>query len=500
MLTKPLWSLNAPVSNFPVLGEDIEVDTAIIGGGITGISICHQLAATGQSVAVIEERKVGGGSSGHSTGNLYVTIDKILSTLRDKYDIEVVKEVIAARQSALDLIIDCIDKYAIDCKLERCPWYLYSVDEKDSKKIEEELQAAQEAGLPMKEAEDHEIPFGITSAIKLENQAQFHPLRYVQGLAKAIDSACCQIFENTRVTDVDQKDGKYIVKTTGGTVTARNVVHATHTPKGVMTYHTILGPYREYGIACKLKNRIDQKGIFWGYHGGEKFSTRFYEEEGDQYLIVIGKPHKVGQAESNVKHINELEIFAHEHFRVEKVEYRWGGQHYRPADMLPYIGRKDGNEFIATGFSLDGLVYGTLAGMMIRDQILGVENKFTALFDPKRHQPIKSAKEFIKENVNVAAQFIKNIPGMADDVDFADIRMGEGRVVDKDGHKLAVFRNKENQLEIRSAICTHLGCVVSFNNAEESWDCPCHGSRFKTDGSVLEGPAYDPLPRVESKD
>ena len=212
-------------------------------------------------------------------------------------------------------------------------------------------------------------------------------------------------------------------------------------------------------------------------------------------MIVVGKPHKVGQAESNVDQVHALELFAKKHFSVEEVVYRWGGQHYRPADFLPYIGELNENEYVATGFSTDGLVYGTLAAMMIADQIGECENEYLELYDPKRHQPLKSAKEFAKENLDVAKQLLDLIPSFKDG-DYQHILPGEGDVIEKDGHKLAVYKREDGEIVVLSAQCTHLHCIVNWNNAEKSWDCPCHGSRFKTDGSVLEGPALKPLPNT----
>ncbi len=495
MFTQSLWNKFADIYDHPILDKDISVDAAIIGGGVTGISTALQLSEKGYKVAVIEALKVGGGTSSHSTGNLYFTIDRNLDELKSKYDIETVKSIIAARSAALNRMEENIKKYNLDCDFIRTPWYLYAAMEQNNEKIKKELKVGHDADISITEVAPEEIPLPSTKAVKVLGQAQINPMRYVQELAKAVASDTLHIYECTRVTGIEETDDLYKVKTTGGTVTAKHVIHATHTPKGVKFVQTLLGPYREYGIACKVKNDFPE-GIFWGYfENEEKISVRKYAHKGENYLIVVGKPHKVGQAENNLSKIKELEAFAQKYFKVEEVTHRWGGQHYRPADLLPYIGReaKNKEEYIATGYSTDGLVYGTLAGMIISDLIAGEENELAELLAPTRHQPLKAAKNFIKENLNVAKQYLKNIPGNAEEKDFQDIAPEEGKIVEKDGKNIAASKDKNGKLHMRSAVCTHLGCIVNWNNAEKTWDCPCHATRFKPDGTVLEGPAYEPL-------
>src|SRR5690606_13260460 len=198
--------------------------------------------------------------------------------------------------------------------------------------------------------------------------------------------------------------------------------------------------------------------------------TTLFRSNGENFLLCIGKPHKVGQVEDNEQHINDLVAILQTRFEILEVTHRWGGQHYKPADHLPYIGRKnDGSkQFVATGFATDGLVYGTLSAILISDEIVGKENEFTELFKASRHQPVKAAGEFIKENVDVAAEFFKGWLS-PDNKELRDIAPGEARVINKDGHKAAVYRNKEGKLSITSAVCTHLGCIVHWNNAEETW-------------------------------
>jgi glycine/D-amino acid oxidase-like deaminating enzyme/nitrite reductase/ring-hydroxylating ferredoxin subunit len=504
MFTKSIWNEYSGETDYAPLQQDITVDTAIIGGGITGAIAARLLARGGRKVALLEARKLGGGTTGHSTGNLYVGVDHTLSVLRSKYGVETLREVLAARNHAAQLIAHSVSEYGLDCDFTRCNWYFYSGDPQVDADVDRELETAREAGLVMEPADPAELPFACSRAIRLRDQAQFNPRLYVQGLARAINADGCRIYENTPVESItEQRNGICRVKTAGGTVHAEHVIHATHTPKGIMLVQTMLGPYREYGIACRLRSGLPGPGIFWGYpRMGEKYSTRRYTRGDEHYLIVVGRPHKVGQLKGNVECLHRLEQFAAEHFPVVEVTHRWGGQHYRPADLLPYIGRtdEDSNILIATGFATDGLVYGALAAGMLADLILGRSNPWAELFDPSRKQPLKAAKNFIKENSNVFVQYLKDIPGLAEAKEFSEVAPGEGRIVEKNMQKLAVYRGHDNRLLVRSAICTHLACIVNWNGAEQTWDCPCHGSRFKPDGSILEGPALQPLYEIELKE
>lgn len=502
MFTQSIWKDTAPIYNFETLYNDISADVAIIGGGVTGISTARLLASKGLKTVVIESLKVGGGTSGHSTGNLYVTIDKNLGVLHDRYDRDTLIKVVESRSQALNRIESWVKELLLDCDFKRQNWNLYSATNESDDKIAQELEHARQAGLGMKEADPALFPLKISRGITLADQAQLNPMRYVQELAKAPGENMA-IYECTRVNEIEESDEGVILKTTGGNVHADYAVMATHVPKGFDLLQTLLGPYREYGIACRADNIDFPEGIFWGYHQeGKKISSRLYERDGKRYILFIGEPHKVGQSKDNRQHLQVLTDFAREHYGLTEVVYRWGGQHYRPADLLPYIGRRSqhGRTFVATGFSTDGLVYGTLAAMMIADEITGTPNPYTELYNPRRFTPVKSAKNFISENVNVAATFLKDLPGGADKDAFSDIKAGEGAVVNYEGQKIAAFRSTENELHLNSAVCPHLKCIVNWNNAEKTWDCPCHGSRFSKDGLVLEGPAWGNLSRINFSD
>lgn len=497
MFTQSIWNAYGVTQDFFEQKKDIEVEVAIVGGGITGITTAMLLKEQGLEVAVFEAREVGKGTSSHSTGNLYAIIDELLSPIKTKYDIDKVRKVVEARKSAAGLIEQTIVKYNIDCDYKKQPLYLFSTDE--TKDILQEREIAKEVGLAISDL-PRDFPVEYKEGFSIQDQAQFNPLMYVQGLAGEIEGGNCNIYENTRVKDIESRGDHYLLHTTRALVKAKYVVQATHTPKGVeLQYHTVLGPYREYGIAAKLEDGKYPEGIFWGYFNGDKFSFRSYIRNGESFLLCIGRPHKVGQATNNQNHIRELIAFAEERFPVKEIVYKWGGQNYKPADLLPYIGRKTSgsNELIATGFSTDGLVYGTLSAIINADIITGKENRWEELFKASRHNPGKSAAKFAMENIDVASQMLKDWLFKGEDAELSSINPGESRIIVRDKEKIAVHRTIGGELKAFSAVCTHMGCVVDWNNAEKSWDCPCHGTRFDVDGEVLEGPAYDPLPRIK---
>ena len=489
-----MWSATTAFKTYPQLSGDIEVDVAIVGGGITGISTAYLLAKAGKRVAVLEALKVGSGTTGSSTGNLYAPVDERLHTVLSKHGEETMRAVASSRSAAIDFVEQRVQEHNIDCDFRRVPWYLFTTPETNSisKQVKQEVEAAQKAGLPVSDQAPEDFPFQVDAIANIANQAQYNPLKFVQGLAAAIAGNNCQIYEGTKVTNVE--DGEpCIVHTQLGRVTARQVVMATHSPKGVYAAHTAMEPYREYALAVRLKgDRVPAGGVYWHLQPGQHHSVRSYSNEQGNFLLVLGEKHKVGDQEHNEENLLKLEEYLTKHFEVDHIVYKWGAQNYKPADALPFIGTSpmQNNIYIATGFSADGLVWGTLSGMIISDAILGNDNPWARHFDPKRFTPVASAPKFIKENVEVAVHLIKDYLFYGNAEQLKEIRAGEGKTLEIDNEKVAAYRDETGNLHVVSSICTHMGCIVHFNNAEKSWDCPCHGSRFSVEGEVLEGPAY----------
>jgi glycine/D-amino acid oxidase-like deaminating enzyme/nitrite reductase/ring-hydroxylating ferredoxin subunit len=488
---QPIWRAKTHErASFQPLQTHLETDVAIVGGGITGLTTALRLADEGLRVAVLEAHEIGSGTSGYSTGNLYGTVDQHLAPLRDKWDEGVVRSVVEGRMQAIALVEETVMRLGIDCQFERRPWYLCAEGKAEAEWLELELAAAKAAGLEATLVESAPLPFPVRRALRLDKQAQFNPYAYLQGVARAACAGDCDIYEQTKVVDIDPEAG--VTETERAKVRATHIVLATHTPKGLNLIQTELGPYREYGIAARLKAGNYPDGAFWLL--GQSRSIRSYRYEGQDYLLLVGEKHKTGHHHDAPHYYQVLEAYLRERFDVAAVDYRWSAQQYRPADALPYIGRSGHeNVYMGTGYAADGLVYGSLAGMIISDLILGRDNRWSELFDPHRFTPLKSAKRLVKENFHVASHLLKDYVGGAEADTVEEVPRGEGRIVALDGEKLAVYRSPDNKLSVLSPVCPHMKCMVHFNAAETSWDCPCHGSRFRTDGSVIEGPAYQGL-------
>jgi glycine/D-amino acid oxidase-like deaminating enzyme/nitrite reductase/ring-hydroxylating ferredoxin subunit len=493
MKKQSIWKASGEPLHLPSLSEHTTADTVIVGGGITGILTACLLAREGRDVAVLEAHRIGESTTGNSTGNLYAMVDERFYKL-DKED---AKGVAQSRTEAMTLIESLIREHSLNCDFRRLPWHLFSEKDEKDPELEKEKEALREAGLKVHSERDI-IPFDVKAAIVVENQAQFNPLLFVQQLAGKIQGKGCRIYEHSQVLKIE--DGKTCtVHTDKGSIQARNVVLATHTPKGLLMVQTLLGPYREYGIAAKLKGSYPREGIYWSTDQPQ-YSIRTYSRDGEKYLIVIGENHKTGQEENTESCYSKVEEYARQHFEVESIGYRWSAQGYNPADGRPYIGpcSLGDNVYIATGYAANGLTYSAVAARLITDRITGRENPWKDLYDSRRFTPLASAKDFIKENLNVAAEYLKNLPFRADAAHFSEVKPGEGKTMEIDGEKYAVYRSPRNKLHVVSAVCPHLKCIVTWNGAETTWDCPCHGSRFTAEGMVLEGPALHNLqPRKE---
>lgn len=497
--TQAIWSAHSDPKKFPQLSSDLTVDVAIVGGGITGITAATLLAKAGKRVAVLEALEVGKGTTGSSTGNLYSPVGTGLNQIASKHNEKTLKEVVASRTSAIETIEHWIKALNIDCEYENVPWHLFTTteDQTQDKWIQKELDTAQEAGLIVQNTPTPGFPLSnVSKIVTVAGQAQFNPLKYVQGLAAGLPTENCQVFENTKVINVEDGD-PCTVHTSQGTVKAKQVIMATHSPKGVYAVHTAMEPYREFALAVRLKGNLPPPGIYWHMVSSDMYSIRPYSNESGNYLIVLGQSIKVGNKRNTAENFEAVSHYLKSHFDVDKIEYSWAAQNYKPADHLPYIGTSpmEKNIFIATGFAADGLVYGTLAAMIISAEILGEDNKWSELYDPKRFTPLASAPQFIKENVDVVKHLLKDYLSYGEVDSIKEIKPGEGKTIKLDGEHIAAYRDDQGQLHLVSAICTHMGCVVHWNNGERTWDCPCHGSRFSVKGEVLEGPAYGNLPK-----
>jgi glycine/D-amino acid oxidase-like deaminating enzyme/nitrite reductase/ring-hydroxylating ferredoxin subunit len=492
MGTLSVWRATAQPTRWSTLAGDISADVTVVGAGITGVTTALRLAQAGQSVVLIEAHEVGGGDTGGSTGNLYQTVSGGLDALKKKWGTDVLRSVVDSRAEAIAHIEQQALQAGVDCAFRRCPMFIYAGSEDGQAEVQAEWDAASDAGLPASLVD--ELPDGPPrrhgKVLMLERQAQFHPLAYVQALAAQAATAGCRVFEQSAAIEVDA--GKHTVRTAAGTVRSRAIVLATHSPSGFHLMQAGMVPHREYGLAAPLQGGFPD-GIFWA-RGAERLSVRVLDTPSGSFLLCVGQDHKTGQHDAPAA-LATLESAARRRLPMADIAFRWSAQNFQSPDGLPYIGQDASGAYVATGFATDGLVYGTLAGLVIADQILGRDNRWSDLYKATRFTPLKSARVFGEETASVVKVVVQDYLTHRQHEQLATLGSGDAAIVALEGERVAAYRDPSGQLYAVSPVCTHLKCQVHWNPVETSWDCPCHGSRFAPDGRVLEGPAIEPLQR-----
>ncbi|MBZ4376551.1 FAD-dependent oxidoreductase [Corallococcus sp. AS-1-6] len=490
---KSLWTVTTLPRDFPSLRGDLDVDVAIIGGGVAGLTTAWLLKRAGKKVAVLEMHRVLSGQTGQTTAHLTELLDTPYTTLLKDFGEKGAHLAASSSRAAIEQIASLVETLGIDCGFTRAPGYRYAETDAELRELLQEVSAARQAGLLATFTKEVPLPFPVKGALRVEDQALFHPREYLLALADRIPGDGCHLFENTKVVDIHDGAPCRVV-TEDGTVTARAVVEATTTPLNRVAMHTKLYPYRTYAVAAPLDAPLEP-GQYYDSRDPYHY-IRTQRVDGVSYVIVGGEDHKVGSEEDTASCFAALEAYTRDRFPVKRITHRWSGQVIEPADGLPYIGRNVGSRhvYVATGFSGTGMTFGTLAGMVLSDLILGNENPYAALYDAGRVKPKAGAKDFIQENAEVAFRFVADRLSKPDGRHLSDVAPGEGKILEVDGRKVAVYREEDGTPHAVSPVCTHLGCHVHWNNAERSWDCPCHGGRFSPTGRVLNGPAVKDLP------
>jgi glycine/D-amino acid oxidase-like deaminating enzyme/nitrite reductase/ring-hydroxylating ferredoxin subunit len=490
-----LWWDTVEMPEYPALDGDARVDVAIVGAGITGLTAARLLIRAGMRVAVLEQGRVGSGTTGGTTAHVTQVPDLRYRDLRSKFGREDLRTVVDSSRAALELIASLVEEDSIGCDFVRIPAYLYTEDRDEVSRLEEEVEAAREAGMPASLVHELPLPFPVAAAVRYEDQARFHPLSYLAALARTVHANGGRIYEGTRVVGVESGE-PCRVETERGTVTADTVLFATHTPAGFSLLHAELEPLRSYVLGVRLRGGASPPdGLFFDTADPYNYTRR----QGD-LLIVGGKDHKTGEGDPEESY-RALEEYVRQRWDVESVDYRWSAQFYDPPDGLPMIGRAvtSGHVYLATGYSGTGMVFGTLGGMLLSDFALGRENPWAEVYRPSRIKPLAAGPQVAKLNLEVAATFVRDRVTIPKVHDFSEVPVGEGKVVEIEGEKAAVYRDESGAVHAVSPVCTHAGCIVHWNPAEKSWDCPCHGSRFEIDGGILEGPAVKELAPVTVK-
>jgi len=498
--TTPYWSTSASFPQFARVDEDIETDVLVVGAGITGLTAAHGLAKAGTRVVVVDRGRCASTDTGHTSAHLTMVTDRRLSDLVKRFGRTHAQAVWDAGLAAIAHIDDTIRENSIDAGFEWVDGYLHAPIDGASVKdgLEEEARLAADLGFDAEYVESS--PLIERPGVRFANQARLHPRKYLAGLAKAIVGLGGQIHEHAEAGEFS--DGPRAV-VNGHTVTCEDIVIATHNPlvglegmTAATLFQTKLALYTSYVVAGRVEKGRIADALWWDtsspYHYLRVEPHRDYD-----VVIYGGNDHKTGQEENTIACYRQLE----EHLRgiLPGIEltHRWSGQVIETPDGLPYIGRNVDHQYSATGYAGNGLTFGTLAGMMIADAILERPNPWTDLFDPARKALTRGLWDYVKENVDYPYYMMRDRFAGADGRSLREVRRGQGRVLERNGAKVAAYRDPAGAVTMRSAICTHMGCTVAWNTAERTWDCPCHGSRFKPNGDVISGPAGAPLDEVD---
>lgn len=497
---KPIsfWIDSTPKTSYPSLENSISVDVAIVGAGIVGLTAATLLKRAGKTVAVIESREIVTGVTGHTTAKITSLHQLIYADLIKQIGEPKARLYAESNQAAIEYVAQLVEQEQIDCDFSRKSAYTFAEPDDELDKIKDEVEAALKLGLPATFVQETSLPFAITGAIKFDNQAQFHVRKYLLHLAKNIPGNGSHLFENTMVEKVEEKDNLCQVFTNQAIINAQDVIVATHLPilnQGLFFAKTY--PERSYIVGAMIDPAKAPEGMYIG-SGKQSHSIRTTPYEGGLLLLVGGEGHKVGTITDTEELYQNLETYARDRFGIESFAYRWSNQDMVSFDKLPFIGKLtpfNNHIYVATGFSLWGMSKGTMSAMLLSDLILGKNNPYAELYDATRATPFLDPK-LIKSNIEVASRWVGDRFKGLQSSSFAEVTKGEGKLLTIDDDKVAAYRDDEGTVHAVSAVCTHLACIVSWNNAEKSWDCACHGARFSCDGKVIQGPAVKDLEKI----
>lgn len=500
--TKSVW-LPSPIQRFPKVGRSANYDVAIVGGGITGLTAAWMLAKQGKSVCVVERDRLGLAETAHTTAHLTCVTDLRLGKMAKTFGESTAQAVWQAGAMAVDTINRLVEELQIECEFRRVPGYLQAAWDgrrDESKTLAAEADLARKLGFEAQFVE--RTPLADKPGIRFANQAIFHPLKYLAGVAARLaDNDSCDLFERSEVSEVSADPltlhvGRHRVQ-------ADYVIIATHVPIVGVTplakatlLQTKLYPYSTYAVSARVPKGSVPAVSLWDT------SDPYYYlriEEGDRHDVAIlgGEDHKTGQASDTKERFDRLSSRLEKIIPRAVIDRRWSGQVIETNDGLPYMGETTAGQFVATGFSGNGMTFGTVAGIMAASAALGSPHPWQPIFDVGRKKLRGGTWDFVKENVDYPFYLVKD--RLSPHARTArDVKRGEGAVLRLNGEAVACSRDAEGKLKKVSAVCTHMGCLVRWNKAEQTWDCPCHGSRFATDGKVIGGPAETPLPKPKS--
>ncbi|MFC3354933.1 FAD-dependent oxidoreductase [Sphingobacterium zeae] len=478
---------------------DLAFDTIIVGAGITGVTLAKELQDRGIKCLLLDKENPGFGTTGGTTAHINNFYDASYNEIIDNFGETAAQQLLLSTFDTVDYIRNNIIRNRIGCDFSVCDFFLFSAEKEQNEQLDQIYAAHQQIGL--KTSRVNSIPFNVPfkKAIRIEGQAQFHPIKYIDGLLSAYINGGGALLTNQIIEDYDNDENKISIKTKDKRIfIAKNLVWATHTPPGKNRFNFLLSPYRSYVLVLKLSEGSSEAGqaadLYDPYH-----YFRYHHAEDGQYLIVGGFDHKTGDEKDTERHFDDLKQWADEHFDYDELVAQWSSQYYVSADGLPYIGRMpdERNVYIATGYGGNGMTFGSMASLIIPDLIENKETPLSKLLSPARVKPIASAKSVVSEGGNVVKHFIMDKLSTETIKELDDISKDEGKVVRFEDKTLAAYRDREGTLFCLNSVCPHMGCTVAWNPSELTWDCPCHGSRFDVNGNMLNGPATKGLSKID---
>jgi glycine/D-amino acid oxidase-like deaminating enzyme/nitrite reductase/ring-hydroxylating ferredoxin subunit len=499
-----LWqsTLSSPFNPAAVASSNLS-DVIIAGAGITGITLGLLLQKAGRNVSILEAQSIGFGTTGGTTAHLNTLLDTPYPTIIKNFGSENAKKVVALTRAAIALVKENVTQYSIDCGFEDQFAYLFAQTEGQQQELDDIYQACKQLGMTANYTSSIPVNIPFNKAICVEEQAKFHPLRYVHALAGQFVSEGGTIVENCRVIACHKEGGEGVVtvETSTGNLQTHAMVFATHIPTGINLLHLRCSPFRSYAMAVELESNSYPNNLIYDMYDPYHY-YRTQTIDGVNYLIVGGEDHRTGDESNTNGCFLKLESHIRSHFDVKTIHNRWSSQYFEPADGLPYIGHLPGNPenvFVATGYGGNGITYSHVAALVLKSLILKEESEYTSLFAPGRVKPVAGFTEFVKHNTEVVKQFVGRWLGQEDLPEIADLSPGDAKVVKYEKTSIALYKDEQHTLHAVNPACTHMKCSVNWNAAEKSWDCPCHGARYDYEGRVITGPASKDLEPVEIK-
>jgi glycine/D-amino acid oxidase-like deaminating enzyme/nitrite reductase/ring-hydroxylating ferredoxin subunit len=490
------WIDSTPPTSYPRLAEDTEADVAVIGGGIAGVCTAWEVASTGRSVVLLEADRIVTGVTGYTTAKLSALHTLAYARIARAFGKDGAGLYAQSQQSAVERAAALIDELGIDCDLERVPGFTYAESEAEVQHVRDEADAAREAGLPASFVTETGLPFPVAGAVRVEEQAQFHPRKYLLALAEDLSHRGGRIFERTRAVGLDEGQPCRVTTEQGRIAVARDVVVATHYPVfDRALLFARLSPRRELVVAGPIGPERDPGGIYITPEENTRSVRTAPYRDGQRLLIVTGEHFTPGTTDVTER-FERLLVWARNRFPEVEIAYRWATQDNTTTDGVPFVGPfhpATRHVHVVTGFGGWGMSTGIMAGQLLAATIAGEWLPWADLYDPRRFHPLREAGPMLELQATVARHFIGDRIRSSHVDSLDQVQAGTGAVIRVRGEQRAVYRDEAGTLHALSARCTHLGCIVRFNDAEGAWECPCHGSRFDVDGSVIQGPANKPL-------